>query len=240
MGGHQLVEEAIEADGPFDGIVGFSQGAGLAVAYMLHQRMTKPDEPPKFKFALLFSTSFIVSPDPEYKKKDILQLFENLNHEDVEQFHGLIFNPASAKSDFENAPYMEKLSQAERDLFKELGWEACNVYQTRNQLHINDKVTWIEKLRKHELPPDAFPRFLNPVYTTEKLNIPTVHAWGRNDSAPLRRLAQIGRGLCEDGDAIVVEHSGRHELPTRREDAMATANAVEKAFFLGQQHAITV
>jgi hypothetical protein len=32
---HGLIEESLETDGPFEGILGFSQGAGLAVSYLL-------------------------------------------------------------------------------------------------------------------------------------------------------------------------------------------------------------
>lgn len=237
---HKLVEEAIEVDGPFDGIVGFSQGAGLAISYLLHQRITKPNEPSAFKFGLFFSTSFVLSPDPTYKQDEVMGIFESLSKDDIKSFHELVFNPTSQQKDFENAPFTGKLDQAQRDLFKEIGWAACSVFQTRNQLHITDKVDFIERLKVHDLPPDAFPRFFHPVYTAQRLSIPTVHCWGRNDSDPLRRLAFIGRDLCSDGKAIAVEHSGRHELPIRREDVTAVANAVEKAFYIGQQQAIMV
>jgi hypothetical protein len=43
--GHELNENAIEIDGPFDGILGFAQGAALAVSYLLHHRIKSPQTP---------------------------------------------------------------------------------------------------------------------------------------------------------------------------------------------------
>lgn len=237
---HKLVEEAIEIDGPFDGIVGFSQGAGLALSYLIHQHVVHPNEPSKFKFGLFFSTSFVLSPDPMYKDDEVMNILGKFTQDDIKVFHEVVFNPASRQTDIENGAFMQKLDQTGRDLFKELGWEACSVFQTRNQLHIEDKVDFIEKLKTHELPPEAFPRFFNPVYTTQRLSIPTVHCLGRNDSDCLRRLAFIGRDLCSDGKSFTLEHAGRHELPMKRDDATAVANAVEKAFYIGQQQAVLV
>lgn len=169
-----------------------------------------------------------------------MAIFKTLTDEDIKSFHELVFDPATQQKDLEKAYFMDKLAPAQRALFAELGFEACSVFHTRMQLGIQDKVEFIEKLQSHELPRDLFPRFFNPVYTTERLSIPTVHVWGRNDSEPLKRLASIGRELCSDGKVFTVEHSGRHELPLKRHDAMAAANAIEKAFYIGQQQAVMV
>ena len=237
---HKLLEEAIEIDGPFDGIVGFSQGAGLALSYLLHHRITNPEAPPPFKFALFFSTSFVLSPDPAYKEKEIMAVLRNFTPEDVKTFLEIAVNPSSRQKDIENGTFMKNLDQEERDLFKELGWQACSLFQTRTQLQITDKFDFFEKLKTLELPPEAFPRFFNTIYTTQRLDIPTVHCFGRNDLDCNKRLALIGRELCAGGNVVTLEHTGRHELPMRKEDVTAVANAVEKAFFIGQQQVVVV
>lgn len=237
---HQLIDEAIETDGPFDGIVGFSQGSGLAISYLLHHQMMHPNEPPKFKFGLFYCTSFVLSPNPKYKQEEVMDILNNLTEEDLRNFHTLIFNPVTQQKDLENAEFMKKLGPSQRSLFKELGWTACCTFHTRMQLHINDKVDFIDKLKSHEIAPELFPRFFHPVYTSERLRIPTVHVWGRADSDPLKRLAILGKELCSAGNVFSVEHPGRHELPLRREDAAAAANAIEKAFYIGQQQAVLV
>ncbi|XP_059470153.1 esterase OVCA2 [Neocloeon triangulifer] len=47
-----LVEEAFRTQGPFDGILGFSQGASLTALLSAHSQMN-PDSPIKFRFAIL-------------------------------------------------------------------------------------------------------------------------------------------------------------------------------------------
>ncbi|VUC29983.1 unnamed protein product [Clonostachys rosea] len=53
------LEEVIEESGPFDGVLGFSQGAALTISF-LHQRT---DKPLPFKFALFFSSVIPCSAD---------------------------------------------------------------------------------------------------------------------------------------------------------------------------------
>jgi hypothetical protein len=52
-----FVQEIIEEDGPFDGIMGFSEGAGLALALLLRHSIDHPLDPSYaiFKFAIFFS-----------------------------------------------------------------------------------------------------------------------------------------------------------------------------------------
>ncbi|ORX96599.1 serine hydrolase FSH [Clohesyomyces aquaticus] len=237
---HELIEEAIEVEGPFDGILGFSQGAALAMSYLLHQRITRPDEPSKFKFGVFFSTGFIVSPECNYKENEIMAILNRLTDDDTRTFYEIILDPAHRQHDITNASFMEKLSHPGREIFSELAWEAGCVCKSRVQLQINDTVDWVERLKVHDLPREAFPRFFNPIYTHERLSIPTVHCWGHNDSASLKRLSLVGRELCADGRAFFVEHSGHHELPVTLQDAKAVADAIEKAFYLGRQQNVIV
>ncbi|CAR24895.1 FSH1 domain-containing protein [Lachancea thermotolerans] len=62
----QTVSDHIKANGPYDGIVGFSQGA--AVAAIITNRITQlvPDHPP-FKVSLIFSGYSFTEPDPEHE-----------------------------------------------------------------------------------------------------------------------------------------------------------------------------
>ena len=49
--------EVIQKEGPFDGVIGFSQGAVISVALLLHHAQKHPDEPPDalFRFGIFFS-----------------------------------------------------------------------------------------------------------------------------------------------------------------------------------------
>lgn len=47
----------IAEEGPFDGVIGFSQGAALAATYLIQQNRDHPDEPLPFRCAIFFSSS---------------------------------------------------------------------------------------------------------------------------------------------------------------------------------------
>jgi hypothetical protein len=42
---HELILSAVEDDGPFDGVIGFSQGAAIAASVIIHHAETHPLEP---------------------------------------------------------------------------------------------------------------------------------------------------------------------------------------------------
>lgn len=210
------------------------------MAYLLNLRITKPNEPSPFKFAMFFSTTFILSPDPDYKKDEILNILGQFSNEDISAFHRIVFNPSSQRKDLENAGFVKKLSDSDREMYTEIAWDAISVMHTRFSLDISDSTDFIEKLREDNVPLTDFPRFYNPIYTQERINIPTVHCWGRNDHEGHKRISIIGSHLCSDENMFVMNHSGGHELPIRRDEAKAVAIAIEKAFYLGQQYAIVV
>jgi len=60
-----LLYEVIDEQGPFDAIIGFSQGAAIATLFMLQHMIKHPLEPPYalFKYALLFSGAVLVDPN---------------------------------------------------------------------------------------------------------------------------------------------------------------------------------
>ena len=45
----------VENEGPFDGVLAFSQGAGLAIQYMAQRKVDSPLGRPPFKCAILFA-----------------------------------------------------------------------------------------------------------------------------------------------------------------------------------------
>ncbi|KAF2119259.1 serine hydrolase-domain-containing protein [Lophiotrema nucula] len=53
---HKFVLNYIERRGPFDGVIGFSQGAALAASILLHHQLSKPTIPPPFSFAIFFGS----------------------------------------------------------------------------------------------------------------------------------------------------------------------------------------
>jgi predicted esterase len=56
MNAYEMLDEIIEEDGPFDGVLGFSHGGVVAAGILAHHATTKPYEPPPFRCAIFFSS----------------------------------------------------------------------------------------------------------------------------------------------------------------------------------------
>lgn len=52
---YELLQEVIEEDGPFDGVLGFSHGGTLAFGFLAHLFKTNPYEPPPFRCAIFMN-----------------------------------------------------------------------------------------------------------------------------------------------------------------------------------------
>ncbi|KAL7650347.1 hypothetical protein ACMYSQ_012145 [Aspergillus niger] len=63
---HDLVKDVIEDDGPFDGVIRFSQGALLTLSILYHHEICHLDRPPLFRFAIFFCAVLSISPDPMF------------------------------------------------------------------------------------------------------------------------------------------------------------------------------
>lgn len=82
---------------------------------------------------------------------------------------------------------------------------------------------------------DEFPRFFHPVYTEERVSIPTVHIIGNNENLAVKSISEIAKMLCETKKVISVIHNGSHEIPHKDGGVEAVARAIEKADFMGQR-----
>lgn len=70
---HDTITETIKEEGPFDGVIGFSQGASLALSFMLHHELHNPGLPCPFRFALLFCANLVISPDPKFNQDKVVK-----------------------------------------------------------------------------------------------------------------------------------------------------------------------
>ena len=58
----EQLHDYVEAEGPFDGVLAFSQGAGLAAMHLVHQSLREPKQKPSFKVAILISCIAVYDP----------------------------------------------------------------------------------------------------------------------------------------------------------------------------------
>lgn len=68
-----LLKDIIEEDGPYDGVIGFSQGAALVSSLMLCQLLEEPGKPLPFKVAIFLSAGLPLSPSTEIGKDFTLE-----------------------------------------------------------------------------------------------------------------------------------------------------------------------
>lgn len=73
-------DKYLEVEGPYDGVVGFSIGAGLAATYLLQQAIRHPEKPLPFACAVFFSGAAPVDPMAlERGEVRLLELGDYLN-----------------------------------------------------------------------------------------------------------------------------------------------------------------
>lgn len=56
------LEAYIESEGPFDGVMAYSQGAGLVAMLLVRRQYLTPDRAPLFRCAILFSPGHVFDP----------------------------------------------------------------------------------------------------------------------------------------------------------------------------------
>ena len=65
-----FINNIIERQGPFDGVIGFSQGSVMALATMLRYAKLNPDDDPLFRFAIFFSVPYIPEKDTSGRQEE--------------------------------------------------------------------------------------------------------------------------------------------------------------------------
>lgn len=208
-----MLTEIIEDEGPFDGVLGFSQGGSLAVAYLLQHEIDHPDEPAPFKFAAIFSSIISFTPDARYCEEIIQGLTE-------EEFAALARFP---DSDFES------LSRGPRTLFESMA-EALSAGQKGGFLpsHPDEDV-----FQRGET--SMIPRVIHPDLVKQRIRIPTIHVVGKEDNPLMIRQSELMYKVCDPAMSKWLEHSGGHDIPRKPADAKAAVKAMEWAIAEGEQ-----
>lgn len=248
-----LVDLIVEEEGPFEGFIGFSQGAAVGMSYMLDRAINRPDEGCPFRWSLLFSCVLAFSPDPSYLDFEFA-MFDAQNELDKAKENSSSFwkrskdnkpkTAANAKIP-ENKATMLK-NQASRLAFKDeytVLIKACVAFaetQGRsNGLAAFDKVS--SQFTGDEIIADgsSIPRFYHPLLTSERIAIPSVFCTGKSEFSDSLRQSSLTRKLCEDGMVVSLDHRGGHEIP--REPAAiqaviaATKKAIEQSQWVNQR-----
>lgn len=203
------LDEFIMDHGPFDGVVGFSQGASLAASYILTQQRQYPTQAPPFGFALFFSAVVAFSPD----NTDCQQLIQDL----------LATAPIPFRKSF---PHADFVALGHPDYRPWAEYLSQSILALDNIGSRSDAVDH-SFLAREDTVCDAVPRPLHPRYIEDRIAIPTIHVTGKRDYPILLDQAQKLHNMCEERLTRVYRHSGGHEVPTKILEVKVIVKAIE-------------
>ncbi|KAI5867873.1 DUF341 domain protein [Durotheca rogersii] len=198
------LEGVIEELGPFDGVVGFSQGAALAVSYLYE--LQRRGEPSPFGFAMCFSSVLAVSPHEGCCEEAIQRL----------RTRGLDLTPGAAADTSALTPEERALA----DVITKVLVPA----RAHNAMLPDFDVSVYTRAG-----PDLSeaPRVMVPAVLDQRVHIPTVHVLGKRDADFMQGMATITRGICDEKLMKRLEHDGGHSPPQGATAARAAVAAME-------------
>lgn len=204
---YDLVMDVVNEEGPFDGIIGFSQGAALAATIIVTEAMRNTGQS-LFRVAVFFSATM-----PYDLSAGKLTVSST--------------SPMSLKLTYHDASGEEVLDE-NRDWSTDLrtAW-TLEELQSRQHLHPDDypSVYSLQGL-------DLLLRY-HPSVTLQRIRMPTVHVVGLNDE--FMKHGKALADMCESKIRRVVTHEGGHHLPKERVSVGKICEAIvwatERAIF---------
>ncbi|KAH7080818.1 DUF341 domain protein [Paraphoma chrysanthemicola] len=197
------LEDTIEELGPFDGVLGFSQGAALTIAYMHRQQELQNKVP--FGFALCLSSVLPCSADQMYLQGTIQTLSDR---------RLVTMGPAALAS---------PLSGEEHVFLNLLMRTIIPAKENRAMLPDIDLNHYTDGDGRNA------PRLMHPQLLKERIRIPTVHVTGKRDFDFMRSMSEVALGLCDAKMVKKLQHSGGHQPPQKAAEVQALIRAMEWA-----------
>ncbi|EFR00805.1 DUF341 domain-containing protein [Nannizzia gypsea CBS 118893] len=196
----------LEDEGPFDGIFGFSQGASLTLSYLYQQQATA--RPVRVRFACLFSTAMPCSSDA------------GLGDPIISKLRALEYDIRDRTRTCNNGKDLTIAEQEYVDLLQRTVVDAAS----------HDSLfPWTDMDIYRYGARDAIPRVMCPSLLSQKIQIPTVHAWAQNDFQYMAKMAELAHSICEETMAKTVLHTGFHDIPKRQAEIRAVLRTIDWA-----------
>lgn len=219
---HSLVAEALEEDGPFDAIFGFSQGATLALSYLLEQQIKHPNKSPPVHFAVLFSCAGPALSSDTDLSRDIISGLAPEDFEELQRLtagqkangHGLA--PSCPPRDSRKDTFLATMSTA-----LQLGGE--------NGFIVTSAEIEQWRLASGTDREKTMTRVFHPSLTSARVKIPTIHVLGESDTANVREQAKLCRDLCDPRSVEMLGHSAAHDVPRKPHEARRVVEAIHAA-----------
>lgn len=224
----ELVASVIDDEGPFDGFIGFSQGAAVGLSFLVDWEINRPDEPLPFKWAMFFSSIVAASPDVGFMRREmsnardqfdeVVESGMEINLEDEEEFPDKTVKGGRLALWTESG--RQRMTLEIINLLRvclagasDLGLDTSNITQG-----IKDGTITI----------DQFPRIFHPLLVSQRLRLPTLHVAGKKDNPYLLRQARLMKRLCASESSVYMEHSSLHELPADAKELDSILKAMQR------------
>jgi len=204
---HQYLDEVIEEEGPFDGVMAFSVGGSLVASYLLQHVIDHPHEPRPFRFAIFFSPPMCFSPSVSF----LAEACTGLAKEATEQ--GI-----TGTQQFDIMDRIQNYIMP-----KEVYLAVSRAMKTG----INHGYEGIFA-NTDDAGPESYPRPFHPAVLEPacRIDIPVAVIYGSKD--PWREQSELLVSLCNKDLVQPSMHSGGHDLP-RTEDGLKEAVRVARA-----------
>ena len=222
---HDFLASVIEEDGPYDGIIGFSQGASLAASLLLCHEYTKsrrPDEQlgPLFKVAIFFNAVMLFSPSQDVGS-DITEAIKLQEKKHMGFLEGKIQLPPSPT--VETPDSSSTTSSSAPIVFHIPNWSSTSstsLSSLSSMSSAEDEPTQeIKRARKRSVALESFSLLKAPTVfgfppesTSYRIPIPTLHVIGADDefAEHSEKLVQLCRS---DKAEVMMVKDGGHDLP---------------------------
>ncbi|OKL56915.1 hypothetical protein UA08_07742 [Talaromyces atroroseus] len=241
---HELIWNIIEEDGPFDGVMGFSQGAALAASILLHHEKNTPLETPPFRFAIFICASLPFSVD-QTSGFELTQVFTYSGDPmpgDLNRWQDLVNREQLTDQKPNNEPF--QLDAQELQSFVEPISRASssnNIAATNSSSSYSDSdsvstedTTLSDNCSLgdgEEVPLSVNTngtrifRF-HPEVDTVRISIPTAHVYGKNDPYLSQSVQLVNMSQLDLVRAM--DHGGAHDIPRSNSVTKAIADTIEK------------
>lgn len=204
------LQACVASKGPFDGVIGFSLGAAMAVSYILEQRRMTPNDRPPFAFAILFSPIFIASADDRCYEK----LIEGLLDDDHAEF----------RAAFPREDFVGMLKSDDERIFAEYLRVVLSMHTSVGNIlpKNNTRFDFFDhEDGKESVKLGNVPRLMHPFLLKDRLRIPSIVITGAKDTGALAEQSRVATLLCSPSVTRLYSHGGGHDIPFKRSDVQA-------------------
>lgn len=198
---HALIEEAIDEHGPFDGVLGFSQGAALAISFLLEHRMAYPDELLPFRFAIFYSPTIPCAAN----EASCQSVFGSLSLVDQQRLR--------SGQDKQIAQLPEPVRSVTESFVK--------VIKGTKSITREPVSFFLDR------PLDLVPCVLHPDVVPTRITLPSVHLRGKEDIPGLDDCGLLVEALCDSKTRKSIKHSAGHNIPRSGPEIRQMLSALE-------------